>query len=203
MQNQNYYVGLDIGTNSVGYAVTNTQYELCKFKGEAMWGVTLFDEAELAVNCRNARSARRRLDRRQQRVQLIMDLFAEEIGKIDERFFKRIKESYLRSENNGKNEMKVRLFNNYAEQKEYVSKYPTIHHLITELMENSEPHDVRLVYLACAWLVAHRGHFLSEVDKNNIEEVTDFKQVITTADFKDNQLMIKKGKKGFHLVVIE
>ncbi|MBR6755475.1 MAG: tyrosine--tRNA ligase [Peptococcaceae bacterium] len=34
-------------------------------------------------------------------------------------------------------------------------------------------------------------------------KVTDFKQVITTADFKDNQLMIKKGKKGFHLVVIE
>lgn len=44
-------------------------------------------------------------------------------------------------------------------------------------MENADPHDVRLVYLACAWLVAHRGHFLSEVDKHNIAAVTDFKTV--------------------------
>ena len=47
MENKNYYVGLDIGTDSVGYAVTDERYELCKFKGEPMWGVTLFDEAEL------------------------------------------------------------------------------------------------------------------------------------------------------------
>ncbi len=174
---QDYYVGLDIGTNSVGHAVTDEQYNLCKFKGEPMWGVTLFDEAELSVNRRNVRSARRRLDRRQQRVQLIMELFAGEISKLDENFFKRIKESYHRSENEGPNVEKVRIFDNYKEQKEYVSKYPTIHHLITELMDNSEPHDVRLVYIACAWLVAHRGHFLSEVDKNNIEAVTDFKNV--------------------------
>ena len=176
-EKQEYYVGLDIGTNSVGHAVTDKQYNLCKFKGDPMWGVTLFDEAELAVNRRNARSARRRLDRRQQRVQLIMDLFAVEIGKMDDDFFRRIKESYKRSENDGKNKEKVRIFNTYEAQKEYVKKYPTIHHLITELMKNKESHDVRLVYLACAWLVAHRGHFLSEVDKNNVEAVTDFKQV--------------------------
>ena len=82
MKNEKYYVGLDIGTDSVGYAVTNEQYELCKYKGDAMWGVTLFDPAQLAVERRNFRVARRRLDRRQQRVALIQDLFAREIEKI-------------------------------------------------------------------------------------------------------------------------
>lgn len=174
MKNQNYFIRLDIGTDSVGYAVTDEQYNLCKFKGNAMWGVTLFDEAQLAVERRGFRAARRRLDRRQQRVQLIQTLFAREIGKLDEGFFIRIKESYLYPE---KAENKVRLWHTYEKQKEYEAKYPTIHHLIVDLMENTEPHDVRLVYLACAWLVVHRGHFLSEVDKHRVDAVTDFQAV--------------------------
>ena len=174
MKQQKYYVGLDIGTDSVGYAVTDEQYNLCKFKGEPMWGTTLFDEAKLAAERRGFRSARRRLDRRQQRVQLLMDLFSEEIGKIDEGFFKRIKESYLYPENRYE---KIRIFDTYEMQKKYVSQYPTIHHLIVELMYNAERHDVRLVFLACAWLVAHRGHFLSEVSTENMEAVTDFETV--------------------------
>ena len=81
MKNENYFIGLDIGTDSVGYAVTDEQYNLCKFKGEPMWGVTLFDEAQLAVERRNFRAARRRLDRRQQRVSLLQELFAKEISR--------------------------------------------------------------------------------------------------------------------------
>lgn len=174
MKNENYFVGFDIGTDSVGYAVANEQYELCKFKGDAMWGVTLFDTANLSMERRGFRTARRRLDRRQQRVQLIQDLFAKEISKVDEGFFVRIKGSYLYPE---KEENKVRLFDTYEKQKEYVTKYPTIHHLIVDLMSSTQPHDIRFVYLVCAWLVAHRGHFLNEVDKNNMDGVTDFKTV--------------------------
>ena len=171
MKNEKYYVGLDIGTDSVGYAVTSENYSLCKFKGEPMWGVTLFDEAQLAVERRAFRVARRRLDRRQQRVSLLQELFAKEIAKVDDGFYKRIKESYLYPTND---DQKVRLFGIWAEQKAYVNKYPTIHHLINELMTGKEEHDARLVYIACAWLVAHRGHFLSEVDKHNVDKVTDF-----------------------------
>ena len=171
MKNEKYYVGLDIGTDSVGYAVTNERYSLCKFKGEPMWGVTLFDQAELAVNRRNFRAARRRIDRRQQRVRLVQELFAKEIAKVDEGFYKRIKESYLYPTSD---DQKVRLFGTWEEQKAYVNKYPTIHHLINELMTSNEEHDVRIVYIACAWLVAHRGHFLSEVDKYSVDKVTDF-----------------------------
>lgn len=174
MKNEKYYVGLDIGTDSVGYAVTDENYNLCKFKGASMWGVTLFDEADPAEKRRAFRTARRRLDRRQHRVRLIMDLFAEEICKIDPSFFTRIKESYLYPETDND---KVRLFDSYEAQKEYNKKYPTIHHLIAELMKSEDYHDVRLVYLACAWLVAHRGHFLNEVDKHNIDAVTDFNTV--------------------------
>ena len=174
MKKENYYVGLDIGTDSVGYAVTNENYDLCKFRGEPMWGVTLFDEAQPAADRRGFRTARRRLDRRQQRVKLIQDLFAKEIGKVDESFYIRIKESYLYPE---KEDDKIRLFDSYEKQKEYVQKYPTIHHLISELMNGEEEHDVRLVYLACVWLVAHRGHFLSDVDKHSVDKVTDFEAV--------------------------
>lgn len=94
-----YYVGLDIGTDSVGYAVTDERYNLCRFRGSSMWGVTLFDEAQTAAERRAFRTARRRLDRRQQRVRLIMDLFAKEICNDDPSFFTRIKESYLYPEN--------------------------------------------------------------------------------------------------------
>lgn len=174
MKNEKYYVGLDIGTDSVGYAVTDEGYDLCKFKGEPMWGVTLFDEAQTAAERRMFRTARRRLDRRQQRVRLTEDLFAEEISKTDPGFFRRIKESYLYPETEND---RIRLFDTYEEQKKYDEKYPTVHHLIVELMNSSEKHDPRLVCIAVSWLVAHRGHFLSEVDKNNIDAVSDFESV--------------------------
>lgn len=41
-----YYLGVDIGTDSVGYAVTDRDYSLCRFKGEPMTGVALFDKAD-------------------------------------------------------------------------------------------------------------------------------------------------------------
>lgn len=43
-----YYLGLDMGTDSVGWAVTDMDYRIPKFKGNAMWGVRLFDESNTA-----------------------------------------------------------------------------------------------------------------------------------------------------------
>ena len=45
MRTENYYLGLDIGTDSVGYAVTDQEYTLQKYRGKHMWGVHLFDAA--------------------------------------------------------------------------------------------------------------------------------------------------------------
>ena len=38
-----YYLGLDMGTNSVGWAVTDDAYNLIRFKGKDMWGIREFD----------------------------------------------------------------------------------------------------------------------------------------------------------------
>ena len=184
--NHNFFLGLDIGTDSVGYAVTDTEYNLLKFHGKEAWGSHIFDSASLNTERRAFRTARRRLDRRQQRVLLLQELFSEEIGKLDERFFIRIKESQLFRETCGD---KFTLFNDDGfTDVEYYNKYPTIHHLILDLMNDTKPHDVRLVYLACAWLVAHRGHFLSNINRNNIEDIKDFSSVYNgfLSYFRDN-----------------
>lgn len=84
------YLGLDIGTNSVGYAVTDQEYHLQRFHGADAWGSVIFDEASTSAERRAYRSARRRLDRRKQRIQLLQELFAKEIEKVDPRFFVRL-----------------------------------------------------------------------------------------------------------------
>ena len=177
MKKRIYYLGLDIGTDSVGYAATDEEYSLLKFQGEPAWGVTLFDEAHLNTERRSFRTARRRLDRRQQRVQLIQELFAKEVAKVDKDFYRRMANSRLTRENAG---FAHTLFDDIQfTDVDYHKQYPTVHHLILDLMTNPAPHDVRLVYLACAWLVAHRGHFLSEVSQDNIAGLTDFHAVWT------------------------
>lgn len=172
MKNGLYYLGLDIGTDSVGYAAADGQYQLCKFKGEPVWGTTLFEAANLAKERRAMRTSRRRIDRRQQRVALLEMLFAPEIMKTDPKFFMRRRESALFAEDTQDG---VKLFNDAAMEKEYHERYPTIHHLIVELMKSDGgAHDVRLVYIACAWLVTHRGHFLFDAAE---DQVNDFESV--------------------------
>lgn len=83
---KDYYVGLDIGTSSVGWAVTDESYNVLKFNSKKMWGVRLFDEAKVAEERRTFRGARRRLDRKKERINLLQDFFAEEIAKVDPNF---------------------------------------------------------------------------------------------------------------------
>lgn len=175
MKSENYYIGLDIGTDSVGYAVTDTspQYGLMKFGGEPMWGVTLFDTADLCKSRRVRRTERRRIDRRQQRITLLRELFAEPISQVDNKFYNRITESALLRADASEPSC---LFNDpsYTDA-DYHKEYPTIHHLIDGLMKSDAPHDVRLVYIACAWLIAHRGHFLSDISIENVGGISSIK----------------------------
>ncbi len=175
----NYFLGIDIGTNSVGYAVTNDEYKLEKYNGKAMWGVQIFDEATTSAERRGFRTSRRRLHRRKQRSDLIREMFAMEISKKDEHFFKRLDESSLYMED--KNDIlssSDTLFNDSGfKDFDYHKKYPTIHHLIMELIDNKEPHDVRLVYLAVSYLISHRGHFLFDMDNDNIDNILSFDSI--------------------------
>ena len=171
---KNYYLGLDIGSDSVGYAVTDTTecYNLIKYHGEPMWGVSLFEAADLCDERRQHRTDRRRLDRRQQRVKLVQEIFAKAVSEKDPNFYRKITESALLRTDA---QEPYCLFNEEGfTDKEYHEKYPTIHHLICELITSPESHDVRLVYIACAWLVAHRGHFLSDVSEGNVDALPDF-----------------------------
>lgn len=90
---QEYYIGLDIGTSSVGWAVTDMNYQIIKRHGKALWGSRLFASANTAEERRGFRTARRRLDRRNWRINILQELFAEEISKVDSGFYLRMKES--------------------------------------------------------------------------------------------------------------
>lgn len=170
---KNYYVGLDLGTDSIGWAVTDENYNIPKFRGNAMWGIRLLDSGETAAEYRSFRSARRRLDRSKFRINCLEMLFNDEIAKTDVAFFQRIKESAL-YDGDKRVDGKYSLFNdeNYTD-KDYYKEYPTIYHLRQELVNNEKPHDVRLVYLAISHIIKNRGHFLFDSDNlgnnNNLE----------------------------------
>lgn len=163
-----YYLGLDIGTSSVGWAVTKKNYEIEKINGKRMWGIRLFDESKTAEERRIFRSARRRLARRHQRINLLQELFAEEICKVDPGFYLRLKDSFFYAED--KNEVQTNtLFNDkdYTD-KDYNDKYPTIYHLRKALIEGASDIDIRELYLAIHHILKHRGHFLFEGQKFDI-----------------------------------
>ena len=98
MKNQDYCIGLDIGTNSTGYAMTDMNGYLLKHHKRSTFGAVLFDEASTAADRRIARSARRRLDRREQRIDFLQELLSEEIAKVDPVFFLRLNESFLQED---------------------------------------------------------------------------------------------------------
>lgn len=171
--NKEYYLGFDIGTNSVGWAVTDLQYHLCKFKKKDMWGIRLFDEASTAAERRLKRTGRRRLARRRNRILLLQSFFAEEIGKIDESFFIRLNESKLWQEDKSvKSKHPLFADKDYSDI-DYYNEYPTVFHLRKELIASSESHDIRLVYLALHNIMKYRGHFLINGD---LSSAKDFRQ---------------------------
>lgn len=173
-----YYMGVDIGTDSVGYAVIDERYNVIKYKGEPMWGSHLFDAANPCAERRGFRTARRRLDRRQQRVHLVDEIFAPEVNKVDSEYYVRKKESRLWREDKTNSKTSHIFFadENYTD-KEYNIEYPTIHHLIVDLMNTKEKKDIRLVNIAIDWLVAHRGHFLYEISLENVDQIRKFDKI--------------------------
>ena len=178
MEKTDYFLGLDLGTGSLGWAVTNTDYEIIRAHGKALWGVRLFESANTAEERRMFRTARRRLDRRNWRIELLQSIFSEDINKIDPGFFLRMKESKYMPEDkkdiNGKcPELPYTLFvDQDFNDKDYHKKFPTIYHLRKWLMETNETPDIRLVYLAFHHMMKHRGHFLLS---GNIENIKEFK----------------------------
>ncbi len=174
-----YFLGLDIGTNSIGWAAADLNYKLLKFKGNKTWGSYIFDDGKPAADRRTHRVARRANERKKQRVQLLQELMAKGILEKDPEFFIRQMESALWADDKSVITRYLRFADTDYTDVDYNRKYPTIHHLIDDLMRDKTPHDIRLVYIALQYMLSHRGHFLSPVDEDNIEAVTDFGPVYT------------------------
>jgi len=154
-----YFIGLDIGTNSVGWAVVDDKMNLLKFNGKLTWGSRLFDEAKSAQDRRTKRNMRRRLVRRRVRIQLLRELMEPMID--DKDFFVRLDDSFfLREDRKLKN--KWNIFNDVDyNDSDFYAEYPTIYHLRNALIKNeNQKFDPRLIYLAVHHIMKYRGNFL-------------------------------------------
>ena len=172
MIKKDYSIALDIGTNSVGYAVINDDYKVpvkkMKVLGNTskktikknMLGVLLFNEGQTAADTRLKRGARRRYTRRKNRLRYLQEIFAPELVKVDPNFFHRLEESSLVAED--KKYENYPLFGNREEELAYHATYKTIYHLRSALANTDEQVDLRLVYAALAHIIKYRGNFLIE-----------------------------------------
>lgn len=160
---EDYYLGIDLGTSSIGWAVTNEKYDILRFNKKFMWGTHLFDMGNTASERRIFRTSRRRLKRKKNRIELLQTLFSEEISKKDFGFFQRLKESqYFIEDKTIKNKNTLFMDKNYTDQ-DYHMEYPTIYHLRKALIDNEESaFEIRKLYLAISHILSHRGHFLFE-----------------------------------------
>ena len=194
MSNKSYSIGLDIGTNSVGWAVITDDYKVPSKKMKVLGntdkhfikknliGALLFDEGTTAEDRRLKRTARRRYTRRKNRLRYLQEIFSEEMSKVDSSFFHRLDDSFLVPED--KRGSKYPIFATLVEEKEYHKKFPTIYHLRKHLADSKEKTDLRLIYLALAHMIKYRGHFLYEesfdIKNNDIQKI--FSEFISIYD---------------------
>ncbi len=171
---KDFYIGLDLGTDSLGWAATDTDYNFLRLKGKTAWGSRIFEGALSKKERRVYRSSRRRKERQKYRIQLLNSLFAEEISKVDKTFFLRLENANLHMEDKDKSINSKYLFKSIEEEKLFYDKYPTIWHLRKSLI-NGDPFalsDLRYVYLAIHHIIKYRGNFLEEgeTNYNNVTE---------------------------------
>lgn len=163
-----YNIGLDLGTGSVGWAVTDQQGNLLNFKGKTAWGSRIYPTADTAADTRLKRGQRRRYMRRRWRLDLLQELFENEVKKIDPEFFIRLRQSRLLKEDKSHSIILSPkgaarpIFPKGENEADYYKKYPTIYHLRKALMESEEQADIRLIYLAFHNIVKARGNFLHQ-----------------------------------------
>lgn len=180
LKNCDYYIGLDMGDASVGWAVTDTNYNILKFNGKALWGIRLFDSANTAASTRVFRSGRRRIDRTTWRLKMLQELFAEEIAKVDPGFFMRLEDSRLQLDDKREKSVYNLFVDKSYTDKEFYQQYPTMYHLRYALATQKGPFDVRLLYLAVQHIAKHRGHFL--FDNLDASKVNDFNAVFSEVE---------------------
>lgn len=188
---EDYYIGLDIGDASVGYAVIGKDYHLVKNHSKNMWGARLFEPGKTAKERRLFRSSRRHYERRRKRIALLQRMFEEEILKVDATFFLRLKESFCwKEDSHYKKDYNLFIDSSYND-KIYYKEYPTIYHLRHKLMYSKEKMDIRLVYLGIHHILKYRGNFLYEgqnFDVKSLDVPSKIKSVLNI--FAENFEMV-------------
>lgn len=166
-----YSIGLDIGTNSVGWAVVDENNELVRYKKKNMWGSRLFEAANPAEGRRINRSARRRLKRRAQRINFLQQLLTPMVLPVDDGFFMKMNESMLHADDQKFDPLKTSLEQaGYYQKDNSRLKYPTMYHLRKALVDADEQFDPRLVYLAIHHIIKYRGNFLYPGQEFKLED---------------------------------
>lgn len=175
-ENIKYYIGVDIGTNSVGWAVIDENGNLLKKGKHHLWGSRLFDQAQTAQNRRNYRSSRRRYNKRRQRIGLLRLIMSDMVLEVDPSFFIHLEKTTFLDKEDKKAILKANYKMNYNlfcdedyNDKKYFKNYPTIYHLRKKLCESDEKADPRLIYLALHHIVKYRGNFLYEGQELHLE----------------------------------
>ena len=178
---QEYNIGLDIGTNSVGWCVTDSKSQILKFRGKRMWGVRLFEEGQAAAQTRLKRGQRRRYMRRKERIRLLQELVGKMIAPIDENFFMRLEDSFLWKEDKRIDNRTTLFADKSYTDSDYYKTYPTIYHLRNYLVHTEEKADPRHIYLALHHIIKYRGNYLYTGEKFNTSETSigeGFKELI-------------------------
>lgn len=174
-----YSIGLDIGSTSVGWSVIDEDYNLLKFKGKNMWGSRLFEEGKTAVNRRMARTTRRRLQRRNERIALLKSLIGKMVLDKDIDFFMRMEKGCLTKEDKNYD------FNLFIEEMyndiDFYKQFKTIYHVRKYLYTTQEKVDPRLIYLALHHIIKYRGNFLYEGLKFEVSKNSEIKEKLIKA----------------------
>ena len=166
---KNYSIGLDIGDTGVGWAVISDDFGVVEKSGKRLIGTRLFDIGNSAKNRRLQRIARRRLERRRQRITLLRSLMADEINALDPSFFQRLDMSFLKKGDEFGRRFTYNLFDGIGlTDKGFYKRFPTIYHLRNYLLETQEKVDIRWIYLAFHHMIKYRGNFLMEGEAENI-----------------------------------
>ncbi len=164
-----------------------------------------------ALERRNHRGARRRLNRRKERMNILQSLIIDDIEREYPNFLPLLKESSLDFEDkkiaSSRLKRKHNLFvedNSYTDI-DYYNRFPTIYHLRNYLVNTTEKVDIRLVYLALHHIIKYRGNFLYEGDfaedveqiEESLEQIIEFlndKYEITLSQNKEEIIKILKQK---------
>lgn len=196
-----YNVGLDIGTKSVGWAVTDLEGKLQKFRKKNMMGVRLFEVASTAENRRINRNTRRRYERRKLRIECLKKMFAPLILPIDKDFFARLDEAFLwREDKTIKSKHILFADENFTDQ-DFYKEYQTIYHLRKFLVETDEKADPRFIYLALHHMIKYRGNFLEE--GKSLDVVEDVQELFRRLSEELCRFCEKKWKYGEHFLEVQ